>query len=114
VPGRRILNLSPRQRKIPRRLITTYAKLGHGPRAGGQAPPPPPPPPPPPQALPRDDAEEEEEEEKKADNVSLSFYEFLEGLDIEQEGEVPLADLQAAIAVSFEARSQEHGVSRAS
>jgi hypothetical protein len=93
---------------MPRRLITTYTKLGHGRRASRQAPPPPPPPPPPQQALPREDAEEEE-----ADDVSLSFYEFLEGLDTVQEGEVPLADLQAAIATSFETQHQEHDVSRA-
>jgi hypothetical protein len=94
---------------MPCQLITTYAKLGHGRRAGGQAPPPPPPPPP--QAPPREDAEEEEE--KEADDVSLSFYEFLEGLDAVQEGEVPPADLQAAIAVSFEMQRQERDVSRA-
>jgi hypothetical protein len=91
-----------------RRLITMYTKLGQGPRAGGQAPPPPPPPPPP---L-REDAEEEEE--KEADDVTLSFYEFLEGLDAKQEGKVPPADLQAAIAASFEMHRQEHVVSRAS
>jgi hypothetical protein len=83
---------------MPRRLITTYAKLGHGRRASGQAPPPPPPPPP--QAPPWEDAEEKEE--KEADDVSLSFYEFLEGLDAMQEGEVPPTDLQAAIPTSFE------------
>jgi hypothetical protein len=86
-----------------------YVKLGHGPQAGEQAPPPPPPPSP----SPREDAEDEEEE-KEADDVTLSFYEFLEGLDAEQEGEVPLADLQAAIAASFEMQRQERGISRAS
>jgi hypothetical protein len=60
---------------------------------------------------PREDAEEEEE--KEADDISLSFYEFLEGLDTMQEGEVPSADLQAAIAASFEMQRQEHDVSRA-
>jgi hypothetical protein len=94
---------------MPRRLITAYAKLGHGRRAGGQSPLPLPPPPPPPQAPPQEDAEEEEE----ADDVSLSFYEFLEGLDAAQEGGVPPTDLQAAVAASFETHRQERGISRA-
>jgi hypothetical protein len=86
---------------MPRRLITTYAKLAHDRRASGHAPlpPPPPPPPQPPHAPPWEDAEEEE---KEADNVSLSFYEFLEGLDTAQEGEVPLIDLHVTIVMSFE------------
>jgi hypothetical protein len=81
--------------KMPRLLITTYTKLGHGRRAGGQAPPPPSP-----RAPPQEDAEEEEEE-KEADDISLSLYEFLEGLDAAREGEVPPVDLQASISVSF-------------
>jgi hypothetical protein len=99
-----------------RRLITTYAKLGHGRQAGGQVPPsspppPPPPPSPPPQAPPWEDAEEEQE--KEVDDVYLSFYEFLEGLDATQEGEVAPADLQVAIAASFETYRQERDVSTA-
>jgi hypothetical protein len=74
---------------MTRWLITTYAKLGHGNRADAQAPLPPPPQP----------LREEANEEKEADDISLNFYEFL---DVTQEGEVALADLQAAIAVSFE------------
>jgi hypothetical protein len=77
-----------------------YAKLGHGRRAGAQAPPLPPPPLP--QSLLREEAGVEEEE---ADEVSLNFYDFLEELDAVQEGEVPPADLQAAITASFESRS---------
>jgi hypothetical protein len=34
--------------------------------------------------------------------VYLSFYEFLEGLDATQEGEVAPTDLQVDIAMSFE------------
>jgi hypothetical protein len=60
--------------------------------------------PPPPQAPPREDAEEEE-----ADDVSLSFYEFLEGLDAAQEGEVPPTDLQAVVIAFFETQRQERG-----
>jgi hypothetical protein len=90
---------------MPRELITTYAKLGHGRQASGQAPPPlppppPHPPPPSPQAPPWEDADEEEE--KKADDVFLSFYKFLEGLDATPQGEFPLADRQATITASFE------------
>jgi hypothetical protein len=68
--------------------------------------------PPPPQAPPREDAEEEEKEKEEAYDVSLSFHEFLEGLDATQEGEVPPANLQAAIATSFETQRQERNVSR--
>jgi hypothetical protein len=65
-----------------------------------------------PQAPLWEDDKEDEEEKEEADDISLSFYEFLEGLYATQEGEVPPADLQAAIAVSFETQHQERDVSR--
>jgi hypothetical protein len=63
--------------------------------------------------LPQAPSREEANEEDEAHDVSLNFYEFLEELDAAQEGDVPLADLQAAIDASFETQHQERGVSRA-
>jgi hypothetical protein len=66
-----------------------------------------------PQAPLWEDDKEDEEEKEEADDISLSFYEFLEGLDATQEGEVAPADLQVAIAASFETYRQERDVSTA-
>jgi hypothetical protein len=108
MPGLHILNLTTAE-KMPCRLITTYVRQARAwppsrwTGASAAATPTPTPP----------SWEDADDDEEEADNVSLSFYEFLEGLNATQEGEVPPTNQQEAIAASFETQRQERGVSMA-